>query len=73
MPLVTTSPNNRSPLAVVVAGLLFGAMLVPWFVIDTSSEPDVATPEYSNMAMRNGPIAVSFTVTVFAPPLMFSA
>ena len=37
------------------------------------NEFDVATPEYSKIANRNGPDTVSDTVIVFAPPLMFSA
>ena len=71
--VVATAPNNKSPFAVVVAFPLFGDALVPVAAAVTSREFEVATPEYSRMAVRMGPETVSDTVMVFAPPLMFSA
>jgi hypothetical protein len=65
--------NSKSPFAVVVRFPLFGDVLLPCPATATSNEFDVATPEYSKIANRNGPDTVSDTVTVFAPPLMFSA
>ncbi len=67
------APSSKSPLAVVVKFPLFGDALLPCAVTNTSMELEVATPEYSRMAKRNGPETVSDTVMVFAPPLMFSA
>lgn len=71
--VVTITPRSKSPLDVVVAGPLFGVVLPPCALVVSSSEFAVATPEYSRMATRNGPETVSDTVTVFAPPLLFSA
>ena len=67
------APNSKSPLAVVVRFPLLGDELVPVAVTNTSRELEVATPEYSRMAKRNGPETVWETVMVLAPPLMFSA
>jgi hypothetical protein len=66
-------PSKRSPLTVVVRFPLFGAELEPVATAVPSEEPDVATPEYSRMAKRNGPETLIETLTAFAPPLMFSA
>lgn len=52
---------------------LLAAVPVPVAAAVASRELDVATPEYSRMAKRNGALTVMDTVTVFAPPLMFSA
>ena len=52
---------------------LLTAVPVPVAAEVVSREFDVATPEYSRMAKRNGALTVIDTVTVFAPPLMFSA
>ncbi len=71
--VVAIAPSNKSPLAVVVRFPLFGDVLVAVATAVTSREFDVATPEYSRMAIRNGPETVIDTVMVFAPPLMFSA
>ena len=68
-----TPPISKSPFNVVVAFPLFGDVLFPCAVAVTSSEFEVATPEYSRIANRKIPETVSNTVTVFAPPLMFSA
>jgi len=70
---VATSPSSKSPLVVVVRLPLFGEVLVVDAAIITSREFDVATPEYSRMAKRNGPETVIVTVMVLAPPAMFSA
>lgn len=70
---VETEPSNKSPLTVVVALPLLTALPVPVAAAATSREFDVATPEYSRMEKRNGALTVMDTVTVFAPPLMFSA
>jgi hypothetical protein len=66
-------PSSKSPFAVVATLPLFGLALFPCVTATPSSEPDVATPEYSKIANRNVAKAVSDTVTVFAPPAMFSA
>jgi hypothetical protein len=58
---------------VVVRFPLFGEVLVTVPAAVPSREFDCATPEYSAMAMRNGPETVMETVMVFAPPLTFSA
>ena len=71
--VVPTVASNKSPLTVVVRFPLFGAELVAVFTAVASKEPEAATPEYSRMAKRRGPETVMDTVTVFAPPLMFSA
>jgi hypothetical protein len=67
------APSSKSPLDVVVKLPLAGAVLVPIALAVPSTEFDVATPEYSKMANRNVAEAVSETVIVFAPPLIFSA
>ena len=72
-PFVAIVPNNKSPFAVVVKLPLFGEVLTPWAAAAASNEFEVATPEYSRAAKRRGPETVSDTVTVFAPPLIFSA
>jgi len=71
--VAATAASSKSPLAVVFRLPLFGDALVPVAATDASTEFDVATPEYSRMAIRSGPETVSVTVTVFAPPLIFSA
>jgi len=71
--VVPIAPNNKSPFAVVVAFPLLGDALVAVAAAVTSLEFEVATPEYSRMAVRMGPATVSDTVMVFAPLLMFSA
>jgi hypothetical protein len=71
--VVTIAPNSKSPLDVVVTVPLFGVAVPPCALVLSSREFAVATPEYSRMATRKGPETVSDTVTVFAPPLMFSA
>jgi len=65
--------SNNSPFAVVTAFALLGDALVPCAVAIASSELAVATPEYSRMDNRKVPEMVSETVTVFGPPLTFSA
>jgi hypothetical protein len=70
---VATAPRSKSPFAVVVTFPLFGDVLSAVATAVPSTEFDVATPEYSRIANRNGPETVSDTVIVFAPPLMFSA
>jgi len=70
---VETEPSSKSPLTVVVALPLLTAVPVAVAAAVVSREFDVATPEYSRMAKRNGALTVMDTVTVFAPPLMFSA
>src|SRR5882672_1167013 len=72
---VAKTPRIRSPVAVVVIGGLAKDALVPSIEVGVpSSEPDVATPEYSKIANRSvPPESVSDTVTVFAPPAMPSA
>ena len=70
---VPTAPSNKSPLTVVVAFPLLGEVLVAVATTAASSEFEVATPEYSKMAKRNGPETVMDAVMVFAPPLIFSA
>lgn len=71
--LVPIVASSKSPFAVVVRFPLVGAELLAVFVVAASKELDVATPEYSRMAKRNGPETLMDTVTVFAPLLMFSA
>ena len=71
--VVEIAPSNKSPFAVVVALPLLAEEPVAVATAVTSREFDVATPEYSRIAKRNGPETVSDTVTVLAPPLMFSA
>ena len=66
------APRSKSPFAVVFTPPLLGLALLAVATIDPSSEFDVATPEYSMTEKRSGPETVSDTVTVFAPPLMFS-
>lgn len=56
-----------------VALPLFTAVPTPVATAVASRELDVATPEYSKMAKRNGAETDMDTVMVFAPPLMFSA
>lgn len=70
---VETEPSNKSPLTVVGVLPLLTAVPVPVAAEVVSREFDLATPEYSRMAKRNGALTVIDTVTVFAPPLMFSA
>src|SRR5215467_14526129 len=70
---VPTEPSSKSPLTVVVALPLFGAVLVAVATTAASREFDVATPEYSKIAKRNGPETVMDAVMVFAPQLIFSA
>src|SRR5579862_3070617 len=61
-------PINRSPLAVVFTlGALLGAVLNPCAEAATSSDPEVATPEYSRIEKRRVPKMLSETLTVFAP------
>jgi len=72
--LVMMAPKSRSPAAVVTTLPLFGAVPVPCVTAVASSEFAKATPEYSSIAKRNVlPLMVSATVTVFAPPAIFSA
>src|SRR4029079_6183582 len=67
-------PTTKSPLAVVVVAPLFGVVPVPCADAVPSSEFAAATPAYSRIANRRvPPPIVSDTVTVFAPPAMFSA
>ncbi len=80
LPTVKTSvfwlamvPISKSPFVVVVRFPLFGDALVPVAATLRFREFDVATPEYSKMATRSGPETLMVTLTVFAPPLMFSA
>jgi hypothetical protein len=71
---VMIAPSNKSPFAVVMAVTpLLGVALFPCVAANPSSDPDVATPEYSRIAIRSVADAVSDTVTLFAPPAMFSA
>src|SRR2546426_1113630 len=70
---VATSPNSKSPFAVVVRFPLFGDVLVAELAAVTSREFEAATPEYSKTAKRNGPETVIVTVMVLAPALIFSA
>lgn len=70
---VATSPSSKSPFTVVVRLPLFGDVLVADAATTASREFDDATPEYSRMAMRNGPETVIVTVIVLEPPAMFSA
>jgi hypothetical protein len=70
---VETEPSSKSPLTAVVVLPLLAAVPVPAAAAVASRELDVATPEYSRMAKRNGALTVMDTVTVFAPPLMLSA
>src|SRR6266404_142322 len=70
-----TSPSTRLP-AAVVAFPLFAAVPFPCATaVDVrSKEFEVAKPEYSKMAKRKVLLDIdSDTVTVFAPPAMFSA
>jgi hypothetical protein len=57
----------------VAAFPLFGAALVEVLAAVPSSEFDCATPEYSKMARYIAADVETDTVTVFAPPAMFSA
>jgi len=71
---VINAPNNKSPAAVVVAFPLLAKVPLPCAAAVTSSEFDAARPEYSRRAKRSVLLAIeSDTVTVFAPPVMFSA
>jgi hypothetical protein len=71
---VANSPNTRSPPTVVVAVPLFSVDPEPWAAETTSMELDVANPAYSRMAKRRVLLARdSETVTVLAPPEIFSA
>ena len=70
---VMIAPSSKSPFAVVVTLPLFGLALFPCVTATPSSEPDVATPEYSKIANRSVAKPVSETVTVFVPPAIFSA
>jgi hypothetical protein len=65
--------SSKSPFDTVAAFPLFGDVLVPWPVAVVSREFAGAIPEYSRIAKRIVPKMVSVTVTVFAPPEMFSA
>jgi hypothetical protein len=72
---VITAPSARLP-AAVVPFPLFAAVPFPWAAaVDvTSKELAVAKPEYSKMAKRKVLLEIdSDTVTVFAPPAIFSA
>jgi len=69
--VVATAPSNKSPFEVVATVPLFGEDPVPSPMAVTSRELDVATPEYSRIAKRNGPETVWDTVTVLPPPLIF--
>jgi hypothetical protein len=72
--VVAMAANNKSPLAVVVTLPVLGVVELPCAVTGTpSSELLLATPEYSRIAMRNGPAIDCETVMVFAPALIFSA
>jgi hypothetical protein len=71
---VVTSPKIRSPPTVVVAVPLFRVVPEPWAAEVTSRELEVVSPEYSRMAKRKVLFASdSETVTVLAPPPIFSA
>ena len=68
------SPMTRSPFAVVVAFPLFADVPLPCAAAAASSEFAPAMPAYSSKAKRSVPPEIeSATVTVFAPPTMFSA
>lgn len=70
---VDTSASSKSPFAIVVRLPLLGEVLVVVAAATASSELEVATPEYSRRAKRNGPETVIVIVTVLAPALTFSA
>src|ERR1700730_11749053 len=71
---LVSSPRIRSPLAVVVAEPLFNMVPEACPAAVTSREFEVAAPEYSRIAKRKVLFAIDFvTVTVLAPPAMFSA
>jgi hypothetical protein len=71
---VATRPNIKSPPTVVVAVPLFNVVPEPCAAAVASIEFEVATPEYSRIANRSVLFEMdSETVTVLAPPAMFSA
>jgi hypothetical protein len=71
---VTSAVNTKSPPIVVAAVPLFKAVPVPWAATAASREFDAAKPEYSRIAKRIVLLETdSDTVTVFAPPAIFSA
>lgn len=72
-PPVRIAPSNNSVLAAVVSFPLFGDVLFPCAATVASSEPHATTPEYSRITKRSVDDEVSDTVTVLAPPAMFSA
>ena len=71
---VTICPRRRSPAAVVVMLPLLTEAPLPFAVAAPSKDEDAATPEYSASMYRNVlPEMESDTVTLVAPPLIFSA
>lgn len=71
---VASAVNTMSPPTVVVAVPVFKVVPVPCVAVITSKELEVANPEYSRIAKRSVLFEIdSDTVTVFAPPAMFSA
>jgi hypothetical protein len=70
---VIIAPSSNSPFITVATLPLFGLTLFPCVTAAASNEPEVATPEYSKIANRMVAEALSDTVTVFAPPTIFSA
>ena len=69
---VITAPRSKSP-AAVAALPLFADVPFPCAAAIASSEFVVATPEYSKMAKRSVSAIDFVTVTVLAPPPIFSA
>ena len=69
---VITAPRTKSPAAVGVLPL-FADVPFPCAAAIASNEFVVATPEYSKMARRNVSEIDFVTVTVLAPPPIFSA
>lgn len=68
------TPSSRSPPRTLTGVPVLAALLDPWFVAVTSRELEDKTPVYSRMAKRSVLFEMlSATVTVFAPPEMFSA
>jgi hypothetical protein len=70
---VEMTPSSRSPLVVVVALPLSGAVSEALSVALTSSAFVVATPAYSRIANRSEMAVDAPTVTVLAPAAMFCA
>ena len=70
---IEIAANSKSPLLVVVAFPLLAETPFPCAPAVPSSEFAVATPEYSAIAKRRVPEMLLATVTVLAPPAIFSA